>query len=867
MLGHERALTCSLLWIVALTALGLQPQQIFEQVEPSVVLIGNDEGFASGVVMSKDGKVLTNYHAVLSALPLTVKAKVLIGGTWTEMAFNDVEVTGVHKEYDLAQLRIKNVRYPFKPLTWPREADPKAGAVCFVIGNPSSGNQALRNTITSGLISSAERVVDGLPYIQISAPINPGNSGGALVDENGYLIGIVTFKPVDTEGIGFAIPTAGVKMTSFVEPKRRTNDAAQAEVQENKGRELYRRAMQTANPDIRKLLLTKAGYFFRMSLIALPTSASPYHNVGLICNSLGDLTTAKAYFEKALEMEPNSSSTLHSLGMVYLNQGRKEEAQDLWLRGAFLEGDGAAPCAMNASISCLEKKDYVRAAYLAQLSLVAEPDYLADQKQSLLRESKAGLSDHVRLLVASKKVPRDFSAAEMRQLLEMDVRQRADEMKATAPQKAQAAASRSAFEKRIAEMLKRPDTIADHWVQKKVPTAVVDAVPAFGGMTVALAFKELSKIGILDPLDASITKYLTTGGSDFLMAAGGSRLVVYLKDLGVLETYDLNTMTRVGAKKLPSSVLITAMVMGLNNPDTALVSYSERADQLSPLFYGLIEPLSGRITPLTGSERTFTIEKPNRFWNTCYRDVVHFTADADLHHVSCWCTSHSPSGFEYATLDLDKATFVNQYMHEDFGSLGMSFDGARVFTTCGKIFSDGVGLKSIDGSALYRVLSGNFVVEVNKTRATIRSVPSLTNILQLELPIGLTPTEWTQGPFSTERRLIASALSQRIVVIDAQQAVVHVHPLKLRAPVVGSGSSVMPNSLFASPGTTWVYDLQLASETQSKIEDAPQGLELASGRLHWKVPADAEKKVYEILVSLKEANSNENFRVVKVVVQ
>lgn len=864
------AMIGGLVFFAALTAAGLSSQQIFEQTEPSVALIGNEEGFASGVIISKDGKILTNYHAILSPLPLTVRAKVLVGGEWTEMVFTDISVVGVHKSYDLALLQVKGNRRPLKPIVLSSLGKKRAGAECFVIGNPGAGREALRNTITSGLISSMDRVMeDGLSYIQISAAINPGNSGGALLDDDGRLTGIVTFKPVDTEGIGFAIPVQDNLLKSFVEPKQKGVDSAKGQEFEKKGSQLYDRAIQTNIPDVRKLMLEMANYYYRMSLTEMPTSFVPYHNVGMTYRCLGDAKLAKAYLEKALSMNSDNAQTLHVLGIVYLEEGRKEDAQKLWLKGAFLKGAGGATCAMNASITCMENKDWVSAAYLAQLSLVDDPDYMGGQKREMLRQAQGEVSDQVRQLLASKKSAVDFSAQEMQQLKAVETKALAEETKVLQAQQVQLNASRAAFEKRVAELLKRPDTMEDRWVQKKVPRPVVSAVPAFGGMAVALAFKELGKIGILDVRNASVEKYLTTGGNEFVMAAGGSRIVVFLKGLGVLETYDLNTMARIGEKKLPASVIITAMEMGLNNADAVFVSYAENTDALSTRYYALLDPLSGRITPLKSTAHEFVTDRPNRFWHSCYRDQVRFSTDANLNHLTCWCTGQSPAGFEYVTVDLAKALFDNRYQHSDFGDLGLSEDGSYVFSSTGYIFKDGAEMKRFAGSSLYPVLSGNFFLEIkDKKQATVRAVPSMAEIMKVELPVELKTDMWSAGSLPSNRRLIASALSQRLVVIDADQAMVYVHPMKVRASVGGTGEpGVIVNSLFAIPGSTWVYDLQLATGDQAKIADAPPGMALAGGQLRWQVPQKTEKKAYEILVSIKSANNTEDYRVVKLLVQ
>jgi S1-C subfamily serine protease len=75
------------------------------------------------------------------------------------------------------------------------------GEVVYTVGSP----QGLENTLAEGIISG-KRELGGQEIIQTTAPISRGSSGGGLFDSSGNLIGITTFKIVDAEGLGFAIP-------------------------------------------------------------------------------------------------------------------------------------------------------------------------------------------------------------------------------------------------------------------------------------------------------------------------------------------------------------------------------------------------------------------------------------------------------------------------------------------------------------------------------------------------------------------------------------------------------------------------------------------------------------------------------------
>ncbi len=160
----------------------------------------------SGVIISKDGYIVTNNHVIENAEEITVT----IGDETTEY---NAKLVGRDADSDIAVIKIE----PKTPLQAIKIADSNSllvGDVIFAIGNPFG----IGSTVTQGIISALNKNKVGINryenYIQTDASINPGNSGGALVDSRGALIGINTAiitKSGGNNGIGFAIPVAMVK--------------------------------------------------------------------------------------------------------------------------------------------------------------------------------------------------------------------------------------------------------------------------------------------------------------------------------------------------------------------------------------------------------------------------------------------------------------------------------------------------------------------------------------------------------------------------------------------------------------------------------------------------------------------------------
>ena len=160
----------------------------------------------SGVIVTKDGYIVTNNHVIENAEEINVT----IGDDPTEYS---AKLIGKDSDSDLAVVKI-DINKPLVPIKLGDSSSLLVGDVTFAIGNPFG----VGNTVTMGIISALNKNRVGINryenYIQTDASINPGNSGGALVDSRGALIGINTAilsKSGGNDGIGFAIPVEMVK--------------------------------------------------------------------------------------------------------------------------------------------------------------------------------------------------------------------------------------------------------------------------------------------------------------------------------------------------------------------------------------------------------------------------------------------------------------------------------------------------------------------------------------------------------------------------------------------------------------------------------------------------------------------------------
>jgi serine protease Do len=171
----------------------------------------HEHGIGSGVIITKDGYILTNNHVVDGASEVKV--------TMTDGREFTAKVIGRDPKSDIAVVKIAANNLPTVPVADSDQVE--VGDVVLAVGNPFGVGQ----TVTKGIVSAKERggmgIEDYENFIQTDAAINPGNSGGALVDIDGRLIGINTAilsRSGGSQGVGFAVPsdTARNVMQSLV---------------------------------------------------------------------------------------------------------------------------------------------------------------------------------------------------------------------------------------------------------------------------------------------------------------------------------------------------------------------------------------------------------------------------------------------------------------------------------------------------------------------------------------------------------------------------------------------------------------------------------------------------------------------------
>lgn len=187
----------------------LSSAEIGKRFMNSVVVVQSDESVGTGFVVGRHGFVLTCAHVVPTRGVIKVLYNTVTDGTKKSVSV-DAKLVRIDPDRDLALLTINPVGLLTAVSLAKAEGAVDAGENVTVIGNPVLGSEILNHSVTTGVVSSLERELDGQKYVQTSAPVNGGNSGGPVFGAKGHVVGLVVSK-ARLEATAFAVPVGALR--------------------------------------------------------------------------------------------------------------------------------------------------------------------------------------------------------------------------------------------------------------------------------------------------------------------------------------------------------------------------------------------------------------------------------------------------------------------------------------------------------------------------------------------------------------------------------------------------------------------------------------------------------------------------------
>ncbi len=406
------SITCSAthLFISSAGATELDTQRIARTCTPSVMLImseGSEESLAQGTgfVLSADGVLVTNHHVIEGGKRLVARSHT--GGIYPVMA-----VICDDAAHDVAVLKIAAKDMQFLQLDQSTKVE--AGEKIAVIGNPVG----LESTVTEGIVSAVRSVEKLGDIIQISAAISPGSSGSPVLNADGKVIGVATFKLLKGEALNFAIPAKQIKQAvdrAKETPESETNSGPYLPNPLAKGSsEEDAKALHDPAFARAKALETKKDYFGMLNqakalITSYPNSALTHRVVSDSYYYLNMMDDAIGAAKIAIDLDPNNPRGWNNLAILYGLTREKSESLQVYTHAVKLAPDDAKLLIDYASAIRESNPKGAKAALMHARNLLAEDRGM--DAESLAYPLRASLANGLRRVGELREAYRASSEA------------------------------------------------------------------------------------------------------------------------------------------------------------------------------------------------------------------------------------------------------------------------------------------------------------------------------------------------------------------------------------------------------------------------------------------------------------------------
>ena len=301
---------------------------------------------ASGIFISGDGQLVTNYHVIRDEKMRTIFAKLKTGAMYELKG-----IVGISKKYDLALLQFDAKEVPY--VTVNPHICVEAGETVVTIGSP----QGLGDTISEGVVSNPSRKSEGVDYIQFTAPISPGSSGGGLFNQKGYIVGVTTMSLSGTavENLNFAVPV------KYIEAATSGNDV---EFTSNSPEFFYSEGVIYSDREE----YDKAEASFKNAISLDSEYKNAYTKLGDLYYDTRHYDQEMSILQEAATLFPNDAEIQSSLGGAYEDKGRYDDAIAAYERAISIKPDDKDSLYYLCLLNMIIGKNDTAAGYISPLT-------------------------------------------------------------------------------------------------------------------------------------------------------------------------------------------------------------------------------------------------------------------------------------------------------------------------------------------------------------------------------------------------------------------------------------------------------------------------------------------------------------------
>jgi len=291
---------------------------IMNRIQHAFVELEMPIGNGPGILLHPEGWVLTSRFWVSGLHEIVIEAVGYDGENWEKKKYG-ANLISIHPQYNLALVKIENqqdrfVHFPTESLPPPENAD------SVKIANYHRGELVWKE----GLVSSGSREMDGLEYIQIGLDVSPFWSGAPVFSQDGSCVGLLDFKLLDGDGIGFAIPLGKIDLQTFIPLDRFEKNPHSAS-------ELYREVERLAAEAEGNAALIQeiTRLFYMYALLHDPDHAIIHRKLAILYGELKYHQAAIDHWQYILSKDPETREGKIKMAENLLALNHKEKAETL----------------------------------------------------------------------------------------------------------------------------------------------------------------------------------------------------------------------------------------------------------------------------------------------------------------------------------------------------------------------------------------------------------------------------------------------------------------------------------------------------------------------------------------------------------
>lgn len=822
----------------------------------STVMVSLPETSGTAFCVSSSGLFVTNAHVVKTVADDEEVDLVLHSGT-EKSRIVKAKIVRRDTESDLAVLQIvEKTDCQFLVLgdTKGLQETDQILAVGFPFGKALALEEGEFPSVSVnvGRVTSLRKTEGDLALIQIDAQVNPGNSGGPLLSESGKLIGIVQ-SGIQNSGVHFAIPVD--KLRKLVEEPiivvhcPQSIDAGKTDEAQD-----FEVSVESLDPNVKpdaysvEMVVQRNGVPDSLHKMT-PDGATHKLKVAFPGTAKENKLNFTAVLENGEISGPIDDLQI-ALGARKLQLSKIEELRK--------EGDeievtlrSGEVLKQEADLSSISKVEVRIAGALTSIDLS-----MAKSVKFQVPNSQPDATVIFRVIKNGQKLHQE------ERLIVIGAEDQDRPVVPIADGGAPQDGNRKAGEvrvRRIDPAAKAPEVAKE----VKLPGALTDIIAAGYGRLLVARIPTAGQVAIIDIMQQKVVKYLPLPSDDAIMAGSGEKLILIAPVEGVIQRYDLGTLTKEITRQVPGEGQVTAAAMGHSSAGPLFLVRSVQSHRAT---LSLLDP--GSLKDLLDSS-----PKGQSGNADLHLDAnLNIRASGDGMTFTGWRTGTSPNGlFQFRILG---KSLRSTYVHNSFGSVVPSADGKFICSSSGvfaalpvakdnlltepSIKTRALSVPALHGNFYLRIEGDLFRPDQQPPRVVLASFDgdqAIVTLPEVHKTLGLDPSMRFGNGITLDKRLFLSPLCGALAIVSNSADSILIQPFDIKELLDKSAIDFLlvvssPPATY-KPGRRWEYKIEVLSKAggvKVTIDAAPDGMRLdQNGVISWKPKADDPESVSAIL--------------------